>query len=61
MYPSEMKKFIEDRNGKLTSEEINIIVDTRKNPQLDHISYNPWDSSYDMWDTEGNHFHFVHI
>lgn len=61
MYPSEMKRFIEDRKGKLTSEEINTIIDIERNPQLNHITYNPWDCSYDMWDREGNHFHFEHV
>ena len=61
MYPSEIKKFIEDRNGRLTSEEINLIIDIGRNPQLNHITYNPWDCSYDMWDYDGNHFHFKHV
>ena len=58
MYPSEMRDYINSRNGKLNREETTFITDIRKHPQLNHITYNVWDSSYDMWDREGNHFHF---
>ena len=58
MYPSEMRQYIDSRNGKLNREEIKYITDIKKHPQLNHITYNPWDNSYDMWDIEGNHFRF---
>lgn len=58
MYPSEMRDYINSRNGKLNREETNKVIDVNMNPQLNHITYNVWDSSYDMWDREGNHFKF---
>ena len=58
MYPSEMRDYINSRNQQLNREEINKVIDIKMNPQLVHITYNPWDSSYDMWDRENNHFHF---
>lgn len=58
MYPSELKYYIDSRGGKLNREEIKIATDVNLHPQLDHITYNHWDNSYDMWDREGNHYHF---
>ena len=51
-------EFINSRNGKLTSKEANIAVDVKENPQLNHITYNSYSNSYDMWDYEGNYYHF---
>lgn len=59
MYPSKLKQYIEDRNRKLNSEEINYVTNVNFHPQLKHISYNPWDNSYDMWDNLGNHYNFM--
>lgn len=58
MYPNELKKYIDERNGVLNSQEINFVIDINLHPQLNHITYNPWDCSYDVWDCEGNHYHF---
>lgn len=58
MYPSELEKYINERNGILTSEETAFVTNINMHPQLNHITYNPWDCSYDMWDQEGNHYHF---
>ena len=59
MYPSELEKYINERNGILTSEETAFVTNINMHPQLNHITYNPWDCSYDMWDFEGNHYHFI--
>lgn len=61
MYPLEMFEYINSRNQKLNMEEIKYITDITKHPQLNHITFNCWDSSYDMWDREGNHFKFYCI
>jgi len=61
MYPSEMRHYIDSRNGKLNREETAYIINITKHPQLNHITFNVWDSSYDMWDCEGNHFKFYTI
>lgn len=58
MYPSELKQYINERNGILSSGEIRYVTDINLHPQLNHITFNPWDSSYDMWDNLGNHYHF---
>ena len=58
MFSWEIAEFINSRNGKLNREEINKVIDINNNPQLNHITYNVWDSSYDIWDKEGNWFHF---
>ena len=58
MYPHELEQYINSRNGKLTSAEVAFVTDINLHPQLNHITYNPWDSSYNMWDCEGNHYHF---
>ena len=58
MYPNELKQYIRDRNGELTSEETAFVTDINFHPQLNHITYNSWDASYDMWDCEGNYYHF---
>lgn len=58
MYSNELKEYIDKRNGILNSEETRFVTDINIHTQLDHITYNPWDSSYDMWDRSGNHYHF---
>ena len=58
MYPSELKQYINERNNILTSDEIKFVTDINLHPQINHILYNHWDCSYDMWDREGNHYHF---
>ena len=61
MYPHELEQYINSRNEKLTSSEVVFVTDISLHPQLNHITYNSWDSSYDMWDCEGNHYHFKTI
>ena len=61
MYPNELKQYIQDRNWELTREETAFVTDINMHPQLNHIIYNSWDASYDMWDCEGNHYHFIVI
>ena len=58
MYSWELKNYINGRNGKLNREETAFVIDIKEHPQINHITFNVWDSSYDMWDREGNHFHF---
>ena len=52
MYPNELKQYINDRNGELTSYEIAFVTNIYLHPQINHITYNSWDASYDMWDCE---------
>lgn len=58
MYPSELHNYINSRNGTLSRQEANFVLDIKENPQLDHITYNCYSRSYDMWDRNGNYYHF---
>lgn len=58
MYPGELYQYINERNGVLNQEETKHVTDINRHPQLNHITYNVWDCSYDMWDNLGNHYHF---
>lgn len=59
MYPSELYEYINSRNGVLNSQEANIVLDIHNNPQLNHITYECYSNSYDMWDKTGNYYHFT--
>lgn len=61
MYSWEIEKFLKDRNYTVGGDDLINLIDTRKNPQLSHIEYNAGNGSYDMWDKEGNHYHFSAI
>lgn len=58
MYPDEIEKYINDRNGALHGEEILFITDIRQHPQLNHIVFHSKDNSYEMWDKYGNYYQF---
>lgn len=58
MYPSELEEYISSRNHVLTQAETRYVTDTMLHPQIDHITYNPWDCSYSMWDNVVNYYHF---
>ena len=59
MYPIELKQYIDERNGVLNREETKFVIDINIHTQLNHISYNPYNNTYDMWDNEGNYYHFI--
>ena len=59
MFSWEIEKFLKDRNYYIGGDDLTFITDIRQHPQLDHIKFNPYDSSYDMWDKDGNYFHFT--
>lgn len=58
MYPSELAEYIDSRNCCLSREETLFVIDVSRHLQLSHIQLNIGDGSYDMWDYEGNHYHF---
>ena len=58
MYDWEIAQFLRDRNYYIGGDDLTFITNIREHPQLDHIEFNPYDSSYDMWSREGNHYHF---
>lgn len=58
MYSWEIEKFLKDRNYCIGKNDLKFITDIKSHPQLDHIKYNSYDNSYDMWDKEGTYYHF---
>ena len=61
MYPEELKRFIEERNHKLGGNDLLKVISIEENPQLNHIIYNPYSNSYEMWDRYGNYYTFEAI
>lgn len=59
MYPVELKQYIDERNGVLYRDEIIFVTDIKQHKQLNHIQFNPYNNTYDMWDNEGNYYHFI--
>ena len=59
MYPSEIEQFLKQRNYYIGGDDLKFIIDIKKHPQLNHVKFNPYDSSYDMWDREENHYNFT--
>lgn len=58
MYSWEIYKFLEERNYYIGGDDLLKVTSIKENPQLNHIKFNPFDWTYDMWDKEGNYFHF---
>ena len=58
MYSWEIENFLKERNYYIGGDDLNFIIDTKQHPQINHIKFNPYDNTYDMWDKDGNHFHF---
>jgi hypothetical protein len=56
MYSEELKFYIDSKNGTLSSSEYTFVTDIRKHTQIDHIKYNPWDNSTDIWTTDDYHY-----
>lgn len=58
MYPEELRNFINERGCLIKKSDLLLVIDIDKNPQLNHVTYNGYDNSYDMWDCYGNYYHF---
>lgn len=56
MTSDEIESFINSRYGELSSDEIVLLMDVDKNPQIDHIVFE--NNSWIMWDNAGREFHF---
>lgn len=57
MYSWEITKTMSSYDYNLPS---NVYLDiTDHSPQIDHVMYNAWDNSLEMWDKEGNHWGFT--
>lgn len=56
MTSDEIESFINSRCGELSSDEIALLMDADKNPQIDHIIFE--NGSWTMWDNTGREFKF---
>lgn len=56
MTSGEISGYINIRDGELCSDEILHVIDTSRNPQINHIVYE--DNVWNMWDNTGAHFTF---
>ena len=56
MTSDEIESFINSRCGELSSDEIVLLMDVDKNPQIDHIIFE--NNAWTMWDNIGREFHF---
>ena len=59
MFSWEIEKFLKERNYYIGGKDLNFILDTRQHPQINHIKFNPFDNSYEMWSKDGEYFHFT--
>lgn len=58
MYSWEIEKFLKDRNYYIGGDDLTFITDMRRHSQLNHIKYDPYNNSYEMWDNDGNYYNF---
>ncbi len=58
MYSHEIQQLIELRNYIVGGDELMEITSPVLNPQLDHIKYNSFDNSYEMWSNDNYYFNF---
>lgn len=56
MTSDEIESFINSRYGELSSDEIVLLMDVDKNPQIDHIVFE--NELWKMWDNTRKEFHF---
>ena len=61
MYSWEIYNFLQERNYYIGGDDLLKIISPQENPQLNHIKFNSFDNSYEMWDNEGNYFKFYVI
>ena len=56
MTSDDIESFINSRCGELSSDEIVLLMDVDKNPQIDHIIFR--NNEWIMWDNTGREFTF---
>lgn len=56
MNTEEINYYIRSRNNQLSSDEILQVIDTSKNPQINHIVYER--DVWKVWDVNGNYYEF---
>lgn len=61
MYSWEIEKILKENNYCVGGKLLLSLIDIKQNPQINHIKFNPYDNMYEMWDREGNYYHFKAI
>lgn len=56
MTSDEIESYINSRYGELSSDEILVLLDVDKNPQIDHVIREG--DVWKMWDNTGREFYF---
>lgn len=56
MTSDEIESFINSRHEELSSDEIILLMDVDKNPQIDHVIFE--NGYWTMWDNTGREFSF---
>ena len=52
MFSWEIENFLRERNYYIGGDDLIFIIDIKQHPQINHIKFNPYDNSYEMWDKE---------
>lgn len=58
MYSWEIYNFLQERSYYIGGDDLLKVISIKENPQLNHIKFNPFDNTYEMWDNENNYFKF---
>lgn len=58
MFSWEIENFLRERNYYIGGDDLIFIIDIKQHPQINHIKFNPYDNSYEMWDKERKLFLF---
>lgn len=58
MYSSEIEAFINERNGELTMEECNLLMDVNINTQITNMKYFCGNNEYHIVTDDGYYFKF---
>lgn len=58
MFSWEIENFLRERNYYIGGDDLLFITDIKQHPQINHIKFNSYDNSYEMWDKERKLFSF---
>lgn len=58
MYSHEIGQYIDKYNHRLNTVQLEVLMDTRLNPQISRIKYNDYSKEYEIWTTDNYYFKF---
>ncbi len=61
MYSHEIEKYIKQHNYRLNSPQLEYLMDTRLNPQIERIHYIDYTKEYEIWTKDKFYFKFSAI